>query len=135
MKRHFYKKETKEHIWILVFCVSIIALTLLFSVNEENKVCFFAYNLYQLPETCFFKVVIGVKCPFCYMTRSFISISHLDFERAWNFNKLGVFIYALIILQIPYRIIIILRRLNSRADYGRYKKTSSCEVNRWHDSH
>jgi len=117
----FHRKETKEHIWILALCAFIIALSLLFSINEENRANFLSFKAYPMPETCFFKVVIGVKCPFCGMTRSFISMSHLDFKKAWEFNKLGIFIYALVILQIPYRSMIILkRRLNAEVVYGRY---------------
>lgn len=117
----FYKKETKEHIWILALSICVIAISLIFSINEEDKTCFLWFKEYPMPETCFFKRVLGIDCPFCGMTRSFISMSHLKFNQAWEFNKIGIFIYAIVILQIPYRSVIILRRkLRSGAIYGQY---------------
>ena len=117
----FHKKETKEHIFILALCAFIFLLSLLFSINKENKVCLLHFKAHPLPEMCFFKKVVGIDCPFCGMTRSFVSMSHLDFRRAWEFNRIGIFIYALVILQIPYRSAIIIRRfLSVEVAYGRH---------------
>jgi hypothetical protein len=116
-----HKKETKEHIWILALCAGAIAISLFFSVNEDGNVCFLWLKQYPMPETCFFRIVVGINCPFCGMTRSFISMSHLNFKEAWDFNSVGIFIYAFIFLQIPYRSAIILkRRLRTEAIYGQY---------------
>ena len=117
----FYKKETKEHIFILVFCAFILLLSLLFSINEEDKVCFMRFKSYPMPEMCFIKAVFGINCPFCGMTRSFVAMSHLNFAKAWEFNKIGTLIYILVLLQIPYRSAVILRRiLRVEVAYGRH---------------
>lgn len=54
----------------------------------------------KIPEICLFKIVTGYNCPSCGMTRSFVSISHLDFAGAFGYNAAGLFAYLLCILLI-----------------------------------
>lgn len=42
---------------------------------------------------CLIREATGNKCPTCGMTRSFISMSHLDFNRAYTYNHGGPVIY------------------------------------------
>ena len=57
-----------------------------------------------LRTTCVFKLITGLDCPFCGLTRSFIAVSHLQFHQAWYFNRAGILIYLLVLWQIPYRL-------------------------------
>lgn len=56
-----------------------------------------------MPELCSSRMLFGVDCPGCGMTRAFISISHGDFRRAWHFNPGSFFVYLLIVGQIPWQ--------------------------------
>ena len=57
-----------------------------------------------------------IDCPTCGLTRSFISISHFQLERAYYFNRIGLLIYIIVVLQIPYRVFCIVNNLKFIAD-------------------
>lgn len=55
-----------------------------------------------MPELCVAKRIFRVPCPGCGLTRSFISISHGQFARAWNFNPVSFLLHPFIFAQIPW---------------------------------
>jgi hypothetical protein len=57
----------------------------------------------ELPELCQFRSLYGVQCPGCGLTRSFISMGHLDIVAAWNYHSVGVFFFLVVVFQIPFR--------------------------------
>lgn len=58
-----------------------------------------------LPELCYARRWLGIECPGCGLTRSFIAIMHGDFTSAWLFNPAGVAFFAAVAFQLPYRAI------------------------------
>ena len=56
-----------------------------------------------MPELCSSRMLFGVDCPGCGMTRAFISISHGQLRRAWQFNPASFVVYLLIVGQIPWQ--------------------------------
>lgn len=84
--------------------------------ERENEVYLPFFNS-PLPETCATKRFLGIECPGCGMTRSFISISAGDFARAWLFNPTGFLIYGLVAFQIPYRAYQIWRLRQGKGTY------------------
>jgi len=56
-----------------------------------------------MPETCSAKLLIGISCPGCGLTRSFIAISNGQFEKAWSLNPASFLVYAFIGVQIPWQ--------------------------------
>ena len=63
--------------------------------------------LYNLPlETgrslCVFKAITGKECYNCGMTRAFLSIIHLNFEQAYNYNWRVVFVFPCTVLVYLY---------------------------------
>jgi hypothetical protein len=56
-----------------------------------------------LPDICLTKSVLGVPCPGCGMTRSFIAIAHGQWRRAWDFNPVSFLMFVFIAGQIPWR--------------------------------
>ena len=56
-----------------------------------------------LPNICSSRMIFGIDCPGCGMTRAFIAISHGQFQKAWNFNPASFLVYLLIIGQIPWQ--------------------------------
>jgi hypothetical protein len=62
-----------------------------------------------LPETCYFKLLCGVGCPGCGLTRCFICLAHGDVRNAWRFNPGGLLCFAIVLFQLPYQAIQIYR--------------------------
>jgi hypothetical protein len=46
---------------------------------------------------CLFKNITGHECYGCGMTRAIVSAMHLKFREAWNFNRLVVIVFPLLI--------------------------------------
>jgi hypothetical protein len=69
-----------------------------------------------LPELCLTKSILGVPCPGCGMTRSFIAIAHGQWRRAWNFNPASFLMFAFIAGQIPWRLCQIRRLRNHQEE-------------------
>ena len=61
------------------------------------------FSQWVLPGSCTFKVSMGVGCPGCGLTRCFIAMAHGDVPAAWNFNPVGIFMFAMVAMQVPYR--------------------------------
>ena len=65
----------------------------------------FLYTISILPVTCFFKLVTGIYCPACGMTRAFIAILNLNFLDALYFNLLSIPLF-IFIAYFSFRLII-----------------------------
>jgi Protein of unknown function (DUF2752) len=64
-----------------------------------------------LPQTCFSRSWLGLKCPGCGLTRSIIHLAEGDWEASWRNHRLGSLMAVVILVQIPYRLLA-LRRLD-----------------------
>lgn len=73
--------------------------------NIKNKILFFTiiavfYSIaFLLNIKCIFKTLTGYICPGCGMTRAFLSIIHLDFKSAFNYNPM-IFMMPVFIIYI-----------------------------------
>ena len=56
-----------------------------------------------LPPLCTSKILFNRECPGCGLTRCFISMAHGDLARAWRFNPAGVYFFAVVVAQLPFR--------------------------------
>lgn len=54
-----------------------------------------------LPEICTLHARLGVDCPGCGLTRSFIHLAHGDLRAAWTLSPVGLLLFAFIASQIP----------------------------------
>jgi hypothetical protein len=89
--------------WVLLLVSSaIIALSVVLSVRSETQVLLPVLGT-PLPDLCMFKRMTGLGCPGCGMTRSFISLGHGDLAMAFSYNPAGLWFYAIILFQIPFR--------------------------------
>lgn len=59
----------------------------------------------ELPETCMSRRVLGISCPGCGLTRSFVAVAGGDLKRALSQNPMGPIVFLLVVLQVPYRLI------------------------------
>ncbi len=57
-----------------------------------------------LPSTCGSRVLFGVECPGCGLTRSFVALAAGDIGASLPFNRVGWLLALAVVAQIPYRI-------------------------------
>lgn len=100
-----------SNIYVLLGAIFIIVLSRILSI-EGSEVVLPLLGGYKLPGICVFKEIFGIDCPTCGMTRSFISISRFDFKGAYNYNPISFLAYILVIFQIPYRIFLIISKVD-----------------------
>ncbi len=55
----------------------------------------------KLPETCTMHTRLGMDCPGCGLTRSFIRLAGGELTAGWQLNPLGPFLFAFVMLQLP----------------------------------
>jgi len=48
------------------------------------------------PTICISKLITDVDCPGCGMTRAVQHCIHLDFQTAWNYNKMFIVVFPLL---------------------------------------
>ena len=88
---------------ILALCAAAVLVSRLMHLNGEDEVSFTSNRALVLPNLCAFRALSGLNCPGCGLTRSFIALSHGDLREGWRFNPVGLLVYALVLLQFPYR--------------------------------
>ncbi|WP_203328866.1 DUF2752 domain-containing protein [Candidatus Laterigemmans baculatus] len=59
---------------------------------------------FSLPETCTAQQMLGINCPGCGMTRSFVLAADGELARAWAMHPIGTLLFLLLVLQIPWRL-------------------------------
>ena len=90
------------HRTILLLCSAIVVLAMVLSVQSGTRVVLPVVGA-PLPELCMMKRWTGAGCPGCGMTRCFISLGHGDLAAAWSYNPAGLWFFAIVLFQIPYR--------------------------------
>ena len=90
------------HWLFLVLSIAVITASFLMR-HESGAQVFLPTMSVPLPDICAFKNFLGIDCPGCGLTRSFINISHGKWSRAWAFNPTGFLLYLLIAIQIPWQ--------------------------------
>ncbi|HMK36092.1 MAG TPA: DUF2752 domain-containing protein [Desulfomonilaceae bacterium] len=97
-----------EHIWILALACLAVAGSFVLSPWSDGALCLMlpgAAGPVILPETCTSRILFGVSCPGCGLTRSFVATARGEWHRAFVFNFMGPVLFVLCCLQIPYRIL------------------------------
>ena len=86
---------------------------LAFALQElpGGQIAFRGLTRIPLPQTCFSRSWLGIKCPGCGLTRSIIHLAEGQWEASWRSHRLGSLMALVIALQIPYRLLA-LRRLD-----------------------
>lgn len=57
------------------------------------------------PETCTLHTQLGIDCPGCGLTRSFIHLAHGRIQAAWSLNPIAPFMFAYLAWQIPLALV------------------------------
>jgi len=96
-----YRLNFRLHVMFLLMALAIIVCS--FVMTSEGKTIVRVPGVaMQMPETCMSRRMWGMDCPGCGLTRSFISMSHVQFSRAVSFNPAGPIVYLFVLVQIPW---------------------------------
>jgi hypothetical protein len=110
-----------DHLLILGLCVCCIAAASVLSSSPDGRLWLpipFIRAEVPLPDVCWSRRFLGVSCPGCGLTRSFVAMAHGSFRQALDFNLMGPFLYLLCWAQVPYRVIEIAGVLRSSTVWG-----------------
>lgn len=95
----FYSR--RGHKYVLGLAVLVVLVAALLPLPTGGKLVVFGV---ESPPLCPFQATVGIDCPGCGLTRSFISMGHVEIQNAWNFNRVGPLFFLVFFFQIPYRI-------------------------------
>ncbi len=90
------------HLVILAVSVVVLGLSAVMK-TEGNQLVYLPGSSIPLPESCTSRLLLGINCPACGLTRGFISISHGRFFDAWSFNPAAYLVYLFFVVQIPWQ--------------------------------
>lgn len=103
------------HGLLLALCLLVLGLAGVLSVRGGEQVLLPGQRV-AIPELCTSKRLWGIDCPGCGMTRSFIALAHGDVRRAWSYNPAGVWLFAIMLFQVPYRLLQLQRLYGGRQE-------------------
>jgi len=89
------------HVVLLFLCGGILVAAFCLRAGEATVVVPFLNR--PLPEICMLRRMTGLSCPGCGLTRCFISLAHGDLASAWSFNPAGLWLFAIVAAQLPWR--------------------------------
>ena len=100
-----YRRASEANRQRLILAASLLVLILaaVLSVQNQTRVILPGVGA-ALPEFCLSRIMAGVSCPGCGLTRCFISVMHGDLVSAWKFNPAGLLALAVVVFQVPYRL-------------------------------
>jgi hypothetical protein len=109
----YARSEIRLHTLFFGMAAIVLLMSLLMTSQGERTVFLPGFRS-AMPETCTSRRIFGIECPGCGMTRAFISISHGQFSRAWQFNRASFVVYFFVAVQIPWHSIQIWRLKRNR---------------------
>lgn len=80
---------------IAILCVMLIAS--LAYIDHETAYIEAFNNKPIMIGKCWYRDNFGIECPSCGLTRSFISIENFNLKQAFSYNRIGFFVYLLMI--------------------------------------
>ena len=90
------------HLCLLVGAVMVLVMSFFMSTRGTSLVYLPGFTP-PLPVTCASRLVLGMECPACGLTRAFIAISHGEIHQAWRFNPAGFLVYLFVLIQVPWQ--------------------------------
>jgi hypothetical protein len=95
------RNDRMLHLVLLFLSASILLAAFCLSASETTVVVPFLNR--PLPEICMLRRMTGLSCPGCGLTRCFIALAHGDLASAWSFNPAGLWLFAIVAAQLPWR--------------------------------
>jgi hypothetical protein len=98
------KSSTAWQLHLVFLCISSVVVLLAATMSiEGSQVCLPGLRGAAVPELCYFRRTLGIDCPGCGLTRSFIALAHGNLARAWHYNPAGILLFPFLAFQIPYQ--------------------------------
>ncbi len=101
MRRHAQLLD--RHWTMLGVSVAVIVLSFALQLNSAGRVRASWLPFESLPPLCGSRVLFGINCPGCGLTRSFVALAAGDFAESFRLHRIGWLIALAVALQIPYR--------------------------------
>ncbi len=101
-----------NHELTIGLCVVALVLSFLLEVRPDEGVSFRFLPDWRLPESCGARQWVGIDCPGCGLTRSFVRLAEGDWRASVAVHPLGWIIAGFAAFQIPYRIAALRTRRN-----------------------
>ncbi len=103
------ERQVRRHREVLA--ASLVVLAVAFALVEVpgGRVAVRGLTRYPLPHTCMSRMLFGLNCPGCGLTRSFVHLAEGEWAAAWRCHRLGGLMAAVLIFQVPYRLLALRR--------------------------
>ena len=86
---HEYDKLVRHHRQVLAIACAALVLAFVLKEGPEGRVSVRGLSRHPLPQTCFSRAWLGVKCPGCGLTRSIIHLAEGNCWESWRAHRLG----------------------------------------------
>jgi hypothetical protein len=83
--------------------VAVLAAAFALSFHDTNSLQLPGTSV-ALPSTCPSRLAVGIECPGCGLTRSFVALANGDFRQSLCYNRIGWIAALVVVAQIPYRV-------------------------------
>jgi O-antigen ligase len=94
----------RRHREVLAIACTVWLLAFLLREGPNGRVAVRGLAQFPLPQTCASRVIFGMRCPGCGLTRSIIHVAEGDWRASWHDHRVGGLLAVVIALQIPYRL-------------------------------
>jgi hypothetical protein len=88
---------------MLVGAIAILAATFTLRLRDRETVAVRWLGI-DLPPICASRWLLGVECPGCGLTRSFVALASGQLSQSLTFHRLGWLLAVAVAAQIPYRV-------------------------------
>ena len=88
---------------MLWLSLAVVAASLLLQTRDGSAVGPAFLSGVNLPTLCGSRALLGVDCPGCGLTRSFLALASGNFAQSLTYHRLGWLVALVVALQFPYR--------------------------------
>ena len=105
-RKHRRRAELLDRHWtMLALSVGVLSAACLLQINDGGRVDASWLPFDSLPPMCGSRALLGIECPGCGLTRSFVALASGDLSESFRFHRLGWLMFLATASQIPYRIV------------------------------
>jgi hypothetical protein len=97
----------RQMLWI---ACGVIGMSLVLRVRTDDHAAFCFLPDWPIPASCPSQALLGIDCPGCGLTRSFVHLAHGDWRHAFEKHRLGWLLALAVAVQIPYRLVALVGR-------------------------
>jgi hypothetical protein len=101
--------QARRHREVLAISAAVLMLAFALVEVPGGRVAVRGLAGHPLPPSCVPRALLGIQCPGCGLTRSFIHLAEGDWRASWRSHRLGVLVAAVVAFQIPYRLLALRR--------------------------